>query len=261
MIRGLGYKRDPAKQPGEKPDRDARTKLRAAPVPRSADNRRLVEIIDQLGIGSCVENAVKQAVRMSHILQGARNPPFASRLFGYYLDRARTHETAEDSGTFIRLAFENQNKFGFCPESVWPYVDDGETFKRMPSPAAFRAAYDQCQPTEYLKIFDTGADRVLAVKRAIAAGHGVAFGTLVSDKFCAGDLGLGPVPPPVGESIAGGHAMTLVGYDGDVFDVANSWGEGWGDQGFWKMSADYLKWSETDDLWICQAAPLFSGGV
>ncbi|MES1205010.1 MAG: C1 family peptidase [Pseudomonadota bacterium] len=261
MIRTLGYRPDPPKAAGQKPDLNAQARLRAEPIPQRADNRHLVlSVLDQGGIGSCVAQAVMQAVRASQVKHGAVNPPLGSRLWTYYLSRAISGETDLDAGTFIRQAFAAIVKFGFPPESAFPYSDQNESFKLAPGPEVYRQAFDQRQPTEYYRIFEEGPDRVLTVKRALAQGHLVVFGTSVSNRFCGDDLGRGPVMPPAGEPIAGGHAMTLVGYDGDAFDVVNSWGTGWGDGGFWAMSASYLSWDQTRDLWICRSAPNFSGG-
>jgi hypothetical protein len=207
---------------------------------------------------SCVANAVMQAVRASQVKHGAVNPPLGSRLWTYYLARAMSNEQNEDNGTFIRNAFSAIVKLGFPPEYEMPYSDQGDAFRTPPSPDVVRAAYDQRQPTEYHRILTTGRARVDDVKRALRQEYLVCFGTSVSDRFCSNDLGFGSVPPPIRESIAGGHAMTIVGHIGNAFDVVNSWGTGWGDRGFWTMSADYLAWSETDDLWVCQAAPNFS---
>jgi C1A family cysteine protease len=263
IRRGLGYREDPPKGPGDKVDFDAGAKLRAGPIPPRASNRHLVvDILDQGGLGSCVANAVMQAIRASQIMNGALTPPpLGSRLWTYYLARAYTNEQLEDNGTFIRNAFAALVKWGFPPESVMPYTDQGDEFRRMPRPFVFREAYDQRTPTEYLRIFETGAARVLAVKRALSQGFLVCFGTDVSNRFAGNDLGRGPVLPPIGEPIAGGHAMVLVGYDGDSFDVVNSWGDGWGDRGYWTMSADYLAWERTRDCWIVQSSPQYSSEV
>ncbi len=50
------------------------------------------------------------------------------------------------------------------------------------------------------------------------------------------------------ESGDGGHAMLVVGYDDDMnaFKVVNSWGKGWGNQGF--VWIDYKAWQETADV-------------
>ena len=55
-----------------------------------------------------------------------------------------------------------------------------------------------------------------------------------------------------GEQILGGHAVLAVGYDNEerVFIVRNSWGEGWGDAGYFYMPFAYLLDDNlSDDLW------------
>lgn len=262
----LGHRRDPAKAPGEKADFDARSRFGAARIAPRSDNLRLIgSVLNQGAKSSCVAHAVLQAVRGSHIRQGVDQPALGSRLMLYYLARAQLAETDVDAGTFIRLAFQSLNKFGFCPETLWPYTDQGDAWKTKPSLEAFRSAYDQRsatpRPTSYYKIFDTGFDRVAAVKMALSAGYLVAFGTAVSKAFCANDLGVGPLSAPVDKELAGLHAMTIVDHEGDVFRTVNSWGEEWGERGFWHARADYIAWPESDDFWVCEAAPYYSGGV
>lgn len=256
--RRLGWLPDPPKLTGEKPDLLAAPILKAAPPPPpSASIRNLVTgVLDQKALGSCVSNAIMQAVRCSHVKQGIANPELGSRLFGYYLSRAYHHDTGNDSGTYLRLFFQSLLKFGFCRESIWPYSDLDGRWRKMPSGAAFRAAHDQKNPTVYRRINETGADRLDAIKRAIAGGYAVCFGTDVDNAFCS-NLLKEPVRPPVG-NIAGGHAMMVGGYDGDVFEICNSWGKGWGDQGWVRFSGDYLAWDGTRDLWILEQAPRYS---
>lgn len=261
MIRKLGYRPD-AHDPR---DQNAEERLGAAVPPASATLRPWVyEVLDQGALGSCVANAIMQAVRVSHIRQeqagGAPNPapPLGSRLFAYYLSRAIHHQTGEDAGTFLRTCFAALNKFGFPPESVWSYDDGPDKFKRMPATAAMHAAFDQRSPTVYQRISSTGSARVTDIKRAIAAGYPVCFGTDVSTAFASNQVtGLIGPPNPTDE-IAGGHALLAVGYDSDAFEVVNSWGEGWGNKGWCRLSPEYLMWSGTRDLWIVESAPLYS---
>lgn len=260
-IRKLGYLPDPHKRPGDPQDRDAKESLKAqVALPRASTLRSMATIMDQGGIGSCVANSIAQAVWIAHRKQLSPQvqPKLLSRLFVYYFSRAYHHQTSEDSGTFLRLAFSALNKFGFCPDTAWVYDDGPEKFRKMPSMAAISAAYDQRSPTVYRRIYDEGNSRLLAIKTAIATGYAVCFGTDVSVAFTQGDLGSEPLPAPIGQPLAGGHAMAIVGYDGDVFEIANSWGTGFGDQGFCRFSADYIKWSGTRDLWIVEHSPLYS---
>ena len=52
--------------------------------------------------------------------------------------------------------------------------------------------------------------------------------------------------PQGGEESEGGHAMCVIGYDdtvnGGSFRIVNSWGTGWGDNGyFWLSYKDFIR--------------------
>jgi hypothetical protein len=259
MGRALGYRRTP---PGVAVDRDAARHLGAGPVPQASNLRSLVRIYDQGAKGSCTANGIGGAVRGCQISKGASpDIPILSRLALYWLERAYLHETDQDAGAFIHLGFQALNTFGFAPETAWEYSDDDERFKVKPPLEVLEAAFDQRTPVDYQRILSTGGARVDDVKRALGAGHLVVFGTDVTEDFCKGNLGPTGVlqVPGSGDLIAGGHCMLWCGHDATV-DVANSWGPDFADRGFFRMSWDYVEWSETDDLWIVKDAPLYSAG-
>ncbi len=55
------------------------------------------------------------------------------------------------------------------------------------------------------------------------------------------------------DSIQGGHAFTIVGYNNEGFWIQNSWGKTWGDKGtaLWK----YDDWAQNImDAWVCRLA-------
>jgi C1A family cysteine protease len=206
---------------------------------------------------------VAKGIYAAHRRQHAASPERASRLAIYYLARAVIGKQHQHSGCHLRDAFKVINTFGFCPESIWPYSDDpGQdgSFLRMPPTSAFRRSFDQRgsgrKPAEYRRIMDTGAERIEAVKQVIREGSPVLFGTNVSNAFAEDRLPSGPIDPPGGD-IAGGHAMVICGFDGDRFDVLNSWGDDWGDAGWCTFSADYVAWVHTRDLWAVDVAPGF----
>jgi C1A family cysteine protease len=136
----------------------------------------------------------------------------------------------------------------------------------MPSAEALRAAYDQRSFAGYFRITSTDQARVADIRTALAAGYAVVFGTPVSNSIFNAEPGK-PLGPPIGEEIIGGHAMTVVGYQPGIawgstnFDVVNSWGPDFCDNGYLLMTDTYLAWSETSDLWIVETGPQFSAAA
>lgn len=264
MTRALGYLPDPPKDT----DFDF-AELGLTAIPAEATLRPFViDVLDQGNLGSCVANAGLQAVRMSHVRQLIaqvtspeaaamlqQNPPaLGSRLMAYYLARATHHMTGVDSGTYLRALFEILNKFGFCPEEVWPYII--AEFTRMPPTRAIRAAFDQKSPTTYRRIFSESYERVDDVKRALAAGYPVCFGTDVNRDFVNDNFDPSvPYDPSKGQ-IEGGHAMLWSGYKNDDFDTLNSWSIRFGVGGYFVAKAELVVAAR--DLWVVEYAPRYS---
>jgi hypothetical protein len=102
---------------------------------------------------------------------------------------------------------------------------------------------------DYLSLFQTIDEASLKIqktKQSLAEGKPVVIGVEIKYNFL--DLKKdNPVwDPTKGLTLfAGGHAMCLIGYDDgkQAFEVLNSWGEKWGDNGFgWIKYSDYGKY-------------------
>src|SRR5207237_4295278 len=127
-------------------------------------------------------------------------------------------------GTFLTTVIYCGEQFGVPLESVWPYApgDKGD-----PPKDAESGAYS-------LHSFRTdslgGIPEQLGLGRPIVAGVDVYSESWFDDEVSA--TGRIPSPPP-NPRLAGGHALTIVGYnpDSDEFRFANSWGTSWGDAG------------------------------
>jgi C1A family cysteine protease len=223
----------------------------------------IIAILDQGRLGSCVTNAIAQVWRAALIRAGIADPFLASRLFLYYFARALSGSTQRDAGTYIRAGFDIIRKLGAPREEIWPYSDDLDTFRTMPSATALHAAYDQRAGVGYYRISEEGADRIAVIQQALAAGFLVVFGTQVSNRFQTWRVEFPPLTIPGGtEAILGGHALVITGYDARgpeiVFEILNSWGPGYGDAGYTKFTAEYIAWEGSQDFWIVEALPNFS---
>lgn len=222
---------------------------------------QIVDVLDQGNLGSCGANAVAQAIRATLIRRGmpASKAALASRLYLYYMARANDGTTASDAGTFLRSVLDGARRTGYPAERFWPYSDDAERFKLKPDAAAVRAAFDQIEGLTYHKLDSTGAQRSFDLRTLLAGGYVVVFGTMVTERF----ENYGPDSPPLdppgpGETILGGHALTLAEYGQGYFGGPNSWGPGYGRRGWFQMTDAYVENWRSTDFWVLDTVTPFS---
>merc|ERR1712146_434676 len=104
--------------------------------------------------------------------------------------------------------------------------------------------------TSYQRVFQTTRQ----MKACLAAGFPFVFGFTVLSSFESDEVaktGVMPMPQDDDECL-GGHAVCCVGYDDEkqVFIVRNSWGDEWGDGGYFYMPYEYISNSNlASDFW------------
>lgn len=176
---------------------------------------------DQGQIGSCVANSTVAAYRlMEPSLQTA------SRMFVYTAGKIRENELKQD-GMMLEDGLECLRDIGVCPENLCPYTNLQVAQYQRPSSAAYSAA-----PANKIKGFgQVTVDTINALKRVLVNNVPVLIGIAVYSSFeSVGSDGLVPMPNKATESMLGGHAVCIVGYD-DIRQAAlvlNSWGGSWG---------------------------------
>lgn len=206
---------------------------------------------DQGNLGSCTYNAISKTFRAALVAQG--KPVFeASRLFGYYGEREIEGTIDVDAGAMIRDGMKVASKLGVADESIWPY--DIASFRQRPSDAAYvNAEQHQCV------IYRRAPRTVSGVIDTLARGFPIVCGFTVYDSF-EGDMAArtGEVPvPAAGESVQGGHAVVLSGYEKvsktkTRLEWLNSWGAEWGSGGYFYTSTTFLSKCHVSDLWTIE---------
>jgi C1A family cysteine protease len=236
ILPRYGWKKDP---------HDHRDKLLkfGAPnydgLPAKVDLREYCSTVEnQATLGSCTANAAVGALEYLEIKNGLVNEQFEnfSRLYVYYNMREDQGTLNEDSGGTLRGTIKVLNKFGTCDEKLWGY--DINKFTERPAPECYEEA-EQHKIAEYRRL--TNLPDML---RCLADGYPFVFGFMVFPEFGGPEIaktGILHLPNP-NEECQGGHAVCAVGYDMDAKTVLvrNSWGEAWGQDGYFIMPFDYI---------------------
>jgi len=179
----------------------------------------------------------------------------ASRLFEYYGTRKIEGTVGEDSGASIRDAIKCGALYGVADEAQYAY--DIAKFKANPPAAVWKSAATR-KVTSYHAIADGD---VRTMKSVLASGYLIGFGFAVYDYMMSEQMAVCGVlnVPTKKEKLLGGHAVALVGYHTakKLFLVRNSWGLGWGQNGYFWMSEAYVGNPRlSNDFWVVQSSPL-----
>jgi C1A family cysteine protease len=235
---------------------DLRDHIYAAPkqtlveLPPSVDLRpQDSPVYDQGQIGSCTANAIAAAFEFD-VRKQLLGDFVPSRLFIYYNERSMEGDVGTDSGAQIRDGVKSVAKLGVCPEAEWPYDATPATSDGGPFPADSRAAIEPTADcySEAMKNQVTSYQRVTRTlsqfKGCLASGYPFLLGFSVYDSFEGEQIakdGVLNLPQPE-EKPLGGHAVLAVGYDDATqrFTIRNSWGDGWGQKGYFTMPYAYL---------------------
>jgi len=207
-------------------------------------------IFNQEALGSCVGNASAMAHIYNQRSMSVKNLLIPSRLFIYYNARLIEGTINVDCGCQIRNGIKVLAKVGSCSEEKWIY--DISKFKKRPTLGCYWEARKH-QVIEYKRLNQT----LDQLKGCLAEGHPFIFGFTVFSYFQSNEVANSGTlnMPTQGEGRCGGHCVLAVGYKESEkrFIIQNSWGDDWGQKGFFTMPYDYILNSDlATDFWVIQ---------
>lgn len=193
-------------------------------------------VYDQGQLGSCTANGIGFAYEFDHLKQGL-GIFMPSRLFIYYNERVIEGSVKYDNGASIRDGFKTINKQGVCSESLWPYII--RKFAKKPCSKCYNEAKKDLA-VQYKAVNQSLTD----IKSCLVEGFPVVVGISIYESFESDEVAKSGIVPMPGtnESLLGGHCIAVVGYDDNkrIFIMRNSWGEGWGEKGYFYLPYNYL---------------------
>jgi C1A family cysteine protease len=252
IVKSLGWKPD-------KPDPgDFRFMARPEQVavrPKIFDMRQeMPPVYDQGDLRSCTANAIGATLHYLNIKQ-KKQSFMPSRLFIYWNERNMEGTVGEDSGASIRDGIKSVNKLGACREDpTWPYVI--KRFTLQPPQTAYNEALLH-QALKYQRVSQSDVQ----IETRLSQGSPIVIGVMVYSSFMTnvvaktGDVPMPKDWPRTTEKLEGGHAILLVGYNNSTrkFIFRNSWGTGWGKNGYGELSYNYICNSNLgSDFWTIE---------
>jgi predicted chitinase len=205
-----------------------------------------VPILDQGSEGACTGFGL--ATVANYLLLRRRvvpdNVPVSPRMF-YELARRYDEWPGENySGSSARGAMKGWHKHGVCSETLFPY----KPAKKSDPQGLTDARTSDALRRPLGAYFRVNHKDIVAMHTALAE-VGILYVTCTvhtgwNDVGADGVITQSP-------SITGGHAFAIVAFDDQGFWLQNSWGPGWGRQGFARISYD--DWLENgSDAWVAR---------
>jgi C1A family cysteine protease len=226
----------------------------AAPigVPVSLDLSWALDAVQNQGsTSSCVGQALASSIYMRGKIAGhtiAR--PSACAIYTFARLVNYPHTVLADTGSRPRMAMIGLQDFGVVAESRWP-LSPATLNEPLPLDVFQHGA--QALLTDYYRIDSApGSGASTLIKAALARGFIPTFAIDVDESYqqYKGGVWRGRTGPSLG-----GHYQAIVGYDADSMLVLNSWGTGWGLDGFARIEHGFFDLGFARDILVPTVTP------
>ncbi|NKI30994.1 C1 family peptidase [Croceivirga thetidis] len=204
-------------------------------------------IKNQGGAGTCVGWATAyyaqtiSFARDNEIIDNATISDLAFSPLYLYRSVKLQEDTACERGIGIPTALQTLKETGSVYFKDFPHL----CANRIPD--SVHSKTQGYKLKEFTKLFhnkESFLSRVRQTRKALAEGKPVVMGMKVKNSFLSAKVVYEPDTIPYGN-----HAMTVIGYDDNkfgpgegAFEIINSWGEDWGNDGYmWIRYPDYGK--------------------
>ncbi|MDE6022360.1 MAG: hypothetical protein K2G13_02545, partial [Muribaculaceae bacterium] len=186
--------------------------------------------------GSCASFAVTSVIEALSKGTARYSPAFL-----YWISREAQNSTQSDSGASLYSTIKAATEKGVCQEEEMPY--DSAVYTLQPSDSAYDEAL-KCKVVEA----KTVNPKIRDIKSALADGFPVIVASKIFDSFS--DTNSGFVSHPAKKELSAGrsdrhgtHALVVCGFSENekVFVVRNSWGTGFGVDGYCYIPYSYAE--------------------
>lgn len=225
----------------------------AAGLPPIVDHRaNQSPVKNQWTRGTCVAHASMGLLESYDHIPDDLSEQCTHYKFNEFLNRP--HNINSGLRTTDAAPFLARSDGRICLEADWPYIPNQSNINFMVA----NGTYEPPQACLNNQTFGIGAYKIITdrgltgesikntryLESLLYQGHNIVIGTWVSwdDKDNNGILD--PILDPSGAPIGrGGHAMLVVGYNRSeqYFIVKNSWGRGWGHDGYAYLHYDLVR--------------------
>lgn len=231
-------------------------------LPSRVDFSHLLPPVGSQGGGSCVAWTLAYSYRT---LQERRARGWDVTLPQYQFSPAwvynqrSTSDCSADGGMSYVDGLNILRDKGAATMAAFPYNPNDSC--KQPSQSVKKAAA-QYRIKSYSNVFlGAGNANLNTLKSLVAGGEPIAIAIPVHTGYYSVTYTNPVVPrPKPGETFYGGHAMLIVGYDDSIggFLAVNSWGTGWGRNGYGYLSYDFVRY-DAWEAWIMEPEPISLG--